>query len=543
MDDTAGRRDPAHDKPRAQGAGPPGMVYLVGAGPGDRGLITVRGLEALRKAEVVVYDHLANPSLLDECPEACERVYVGKQAGRRALSQEEINALLAARALEGETVVRLKGGDPFVFGRGGEEALALSRRGIPFAVVPGVTAAVAAAACAGIPLTHRGIASSAALITGHEDPAKTGGEVDWNRLALGADTLAVYMGVRNLQRITARLLSAGLPAGTPAALIRWGTLNRQQTLAADLGGIAALAEKAGLEPPAVLVVGKVVGLRGELRWFDDRPLSGRTVVVTRARRQAPALSTALEELGARVQEFPTILIQPVEDTTWLHGAIRELGSYTWIVFTSVNGVQIFFTALGRAGGDARAFAGVRVAAIGSQTAACLREHGVRADLVPGRFTSRALLASFASLKEDRQGERFLIPGSDLAGDPLPAGLEEMGAEVVVLPVYRNLAPAYRAEEVDQVFGRNPDLVTFTASSTARNLAAALRSCGREEYLGRIRCACIGPVTAETARGLGFEVAVEAPEHTIGGLVEAVKRSFHGGGDGVTGAAGRRERTP
>lgn len=529
MGDAADRGEPAFREPPVQGSGPRGMVYLVGAGPGDRGLITVRGLEALRRADVVVYDHLANPSLLDECCDGCERVYVGKQAGRRALPQERINALLAERALRGGTVVRLKGGDPFVFGRGGEEALELARRGIPFAVVPGVTAAVAAAACAGIPLTHRGLASSAALITGHEDPAKTGNRVDWDRLALGAGTLAVYMGVKNLPRITERLLSAGLPTDTPAALILWGTLNRQQTLTAELGGIAALAEKAGVEPPAVLVVGEVVGLRRELRWFDTRPLFGRTVVVTRGRRQAPELSGALEELGARVRELPTIAMQPVEDSSALDGAIQELGAYAWVVFTSVNGVEAFFSALERAGQDARGLAGTRAAAIGPETAARLREHGIRADLVPGRFTSRALLASFASLQKDYRGERFLLPGSDIAGDLLPAGLEEMGAEVTALPVYRTLAPAYRPEEADEVFGRAPDLVTFTASSTARNLAAILRSCGRERYAKRIRGACIGPVTAETARDLGIEVAVEARTHTIAGLVEAIEHYFRGEG--------------
>jgi uroporphyrinogen III methyltransferase/synthase len=504
-------------------------VYLVGAGPGDRGLITVRGLEALRRADVVVYDHLASPSLLEECGAGCERMYVGKQAGRRALAQERINALLAEHAGRGRTVVRLKGGDPFVFGRGGEEALELARRGIPFAVVPGVTSAAAAAACAGIPLTHRGLVSSATLVTGHEDPGKAGGRVDWDRLGRGAGTLAVYMGVRNLPRITARLLSAGLPPGTPSALIRWGTLNRQQTLTAELGEIASLAVKAGLEPPAVLVVGETVGLRRELRWFENRPLFGRTLVVTRGRRQAPELSGALEELGALVRELPTVAIRPVDEPSALDGAVGELGSYAWVVFTSVNGVEFFFSALERAGLDARALAGTRAAAIGPETAARLREHGVRADLVPGRFTSRALLGSFAARKKGCTGERFLLPGSDIAGDLLPAGLEEMGAEVTRLPVYRNLAPGYRAEEVDEVFGQAPDLVTFTSSSTARNLAAILRSCGREEYLGRIRGACIGPVTAETARGQGIEVALEAPAHTVAGLVRAIQTYFRGKG--------------
>lgn len=502
-----------------------GTVYIVGAGPGDEDLITVRGVETLRKADVVVYDYLANPSLLDECGKTCERIYVGKMAGKHSLPQEEINALLVERARQGKVVIRLKGGDPFVFGRGGEEALELARQGIPFVVVPGITAALAAAAYAGIPLTHRGLASSAALITGHEDPTKAGGDVDWERLALGAGTLTVYMGVKNLPDIVERLVAAGRPGSTPAALIRWGTLNRQQTLTGELGQIATLAEERGFEPPAILVVGEVVNLRQKLRWFDTRPLFGRKVVVTRSRNQASELSKALRELGAEVQELPSISITPLEDLSKLDRILEQLSSFSWIVFTSVNGVEIFFSRIERAGLDARALSGVKLAAMGIETSGRLQKYGIKADLIPDRFTSEAVLESFAALKKDHGGERFLFPGSEIARELLPAGLEAMGAEVVRLPVYRNLTPEYSVEEVDAVFGEVPDLVTFTSSSTVSHLVQILRSCGRERNLKRIRGACIGPVTAETARKHGIPVLLESSPHTIAGLVEAIENYF------------------
>jgi uroporphyrinogen III methyltransferase/synthase len=412
-----------------------------------------------------------------------------------------------------------------VFGRGGEEALALAASGIPFVVVPGITAALAAAAYAGIPLTHRGLASSAALITGHEDPTKADSDVDWERLALGAGTLTVYMGVKNLPLIVERLVSAGRPADTPAALIRWGTLNQQQTLTGRLGQIAVLAEEQGYGPPAILVVGEVVSLREKLRWFDIRPLSAKKVVVTRSRNQASELSRALRRLGAEVRELPSISISPMEDLSGLDRHLEHLDTFSWIVFTSVNGVDIFFSRIGQAGLDARALSGIKVAVMGEETADRLRKHGITADLIPDRFTSEAVLTRFAELKEDYRGERFLFPGSAIARELLPAGLEKMGAEVVRLPVYRNLVPEYSAEEVDEVFEENPDLVTFTSSSTVNHLAEILGSCGRTNYLKAIRGACIGPVTAETARKRGIPVVLEASPHSIDGLVRTIEHHF------------------
>ncbi|MEE8592186.1 MAG: uroporphyrinogen-III C-methyltransferase [Spirochaetia bacterium] len=502
-----------------------GIVYIVGAGPGDEGLITTRGVEALQRAEVVIYDYLANPVLLDNCPESCERICVGKMAGKHSLPQEEINALLVARALEGKIVVRLKGGDPFVFGRGGEEALELARQDIPFAVVPGITSALAAAAYAGIPLTHRGMASTVVLITGHEDPKKADSDVDWDRLAVGAGTLAIYMGVKNLPGIVNRLTGAGRPADTPAALIQWGTLNRQKTLTGTLADIAALADARGFDPPAILVVGEVVDLREKLRWFDTRSLVGRKIVVTRSRNQASDLSRGLRELGAEVLEFPSIAIMALENLAKLDQVFKELSSFSWIVFTSVNGVQVFFSRLEQAGLDARALSTTKVAAIGTGTSCRLRGFGIRADLIPQRFTSEAVLETFAELKTDYSKERILFPGSEIGRELLPAGLEDLGAEVVRVPIYRNLIPKYSEEEVDSIFNEEPDLVTFTSSSTVTNLAEILRSCGRERYLRQIRGACIGPVTTRSARDQGIQVLVESSPHTISALIRAIKHYF------------------
>ncbi len=505
----------------------PGTVYIVGAGPGDEGLITVRGVEALERADVVVYDYLASPRLLDHCRAECERLYVGKVGSEHTLPQTEINELLVHRALGGQTVVRLKGGDPFVFGRGGEEALALARRGIPFVIVPGITAALAAAAYAGIPLTHRGLASTAALITGHEDPLKEASEVDWERLARGAGTLAIYMGVKNLANIVRRILDAGRPPATPAALIRWGTLETQQTLTGSLQEIAGLAEARGFGAPAILVVGEVVALREELRWYDNRPLFGRRIVVTRARSQASQLSRALRERGAEVRELPTIQLEPLEDGSGLEQALGRLGSFGWIVFTSANAVEIFFARLAGRGMDARKLAGLEVAAIGPETAGSLERRGIRPDLVPERFTSEALLEAFAALRPDWRGQRILLPGSEIAGNLLPEGLAKLGAEVVRVATYRNRVPDYSAGQLEELLAPPPDLVAFTSSSTVAHWAQILRACGRERLVGQLPGACIGPVTAATAREHGVPVRVESGRHTIAGLVQAIEEHFGG----------------
>ncbi len=365
-----------------------GFVSLIGAGPGDPDLLTLRGAEALASADVVVYDYLANPALLVHAPPGAERIYVGKKAGSHTLSQDEISALLVKFALAGQRVARLKGGDPFVFGRGGEEALALVEAGVSFEVVPGVTSAVAAPAYAGIPVTHRGLASSFAVITGHEDPTKEESAVDWPRLATGVDTLVFLMGVGNLPRIVEQLLAHGRPADTPVALVRWGTMPDQQTVSGTLVDITEKVKAAGLRPPAVTVVGPVAELREHLCWFEKRPLFGQRVLVTRTRQQASALSAQLRALGAEAIELPTIRIAPPEDWAPLDATIATLAVFDWIVFTSVNGVGHFWARLEAAGLDARALHGVRLAAIGPATAAELEARGLRADYVPDEVRGR-----------------------------------------------------------------------------------------------------------------------------------------------------------
>lgn len=497
-----------------------GLVYLVGAGPGEPGLITVRGLEALRGADVVVYDALANPRLLREARGDAELVCVGKRGGRHTMKQEEINALLVAKAKEGRRVCRLKGGDPFVFGRGGEEALALAEAGVAFEVVPGVTAGVAAPAYAGIPVTHRGLAASVAFVTGHEDPTKEASGIDWDKLATGVGTLVFYMGVKNLASIVAHLVAGGLAAATPAAVVQWGTLPRQRTAAGTLGDIEERA--AGLEAPAILVVGKVVGLRERLGWFERRPLLGRRIVVTRARAQASGLCQALEGLGAEVLEMPTIRIEPPADWGPLDRAIAELDAFHWVLFTSVNGVDGFFGRLFLAGKDARALP--RVAAIGPATGERLTAHGIRPDCQPERYTGAELVAALAA-RESLAGRRVLLPRAADVPETVRLGLEGAGAEVVEVDAYRTIVGGPADEEAaGRILAGEVDAVTFTSSSTVRGFAEALGPSRLPSLPASVRFVSIGPVTTRTARELGLAIAAEAEVHTIAGLVAAVVKA-------------------
>jgi uroporphyrinogen III methyltransferase/synthase len=495
-----------------------GYVSLIGAGPGDPGLLTLRGAEALASADVVVYDYLANPALLVHAPAGAERIYVGKKAGCHTLSQEEINALLVERGLAGQRVARLKGGDPFVFGRGGEEALALVEAGIAFEVVPGITSAVAAPAYAGIPVTHRGLASSFAVITGHEDPNKEETDLDWSRLATGVDTLVFLMGVGNLPQIVEQLVTHGRPADTPVTLVRWGTMPDQQTVTGTLANITGRVEAVGLRPPAVTIVGPVAGLREDLRWFEDRPLFGQRVLVTRTRQQASALSTRLRALGAEAIELPTIEIAPPEAWAPLDSAIAELSSYDWIVFTSVNGVAAFWERLSQAGLDARALHGARLAAIGPATAAALEGHGLQADYVPGEYVAEAVAAGLGNVR----GLRVLLPRADIARPALADLLCQAGARVVEVTAYRTLRPSVDADEFHDLLG-SVTVVTFTSSSTVRNLASMAHDAGTDlsRVLSDVIVACIGPITADTAREMGLTVNIVPEEYTIEGLVKAV----------------------
>ncbi len=493
-----------------------GTVYLVGAGPGDPGLLTLRAAELMDRADVLVYDALVSPAILERAPGA-ERVYVGKRGGEHHRTQDQINAILVDLAGKHRTVVRLKGGDPFVFGRGGEEALVLAQAGIPFEVVPGVTAGIAAPAYAGIPVTQRGMAASVAFVTGHEDPTKPDTDVDWAHLARGVGTVVFYMGVGKMAENFRRLIEHGRAPDTPAAAIQWGTYPRQRTVTGTLQTLPAIAKEAGIGAPSLIVVGEVVSLREPLAWWDRRPLSGRRIVVTRARAQASDLSQALEALGAEVIQFPTIRIVAPADGAPLRAAAAEAASFDWIVFTSVNGVEHFWNALVEQRRDARALGGVRVCAIGPATAAELERRGIVPDVVPDEFVGEAALQALDAA-DDLRGRRILLPRAEIARAVLPDGLRARGAEVVEVVAYTTVQDGADAERVRGLIDRGDvDVVTFTASSTVRNFVELVGA-----DVGGAKVASIGPVTSGTARELGLAVDLEAAEYTIPGLVQALR---------------------
>jgi uroporphyrinogen III methyltransferase/synthase len=508
-----------------------GKVYLVGAGPGDPGLITVAGLERVQSADVILYDRLVSPRLLDHAREDAELIYVGKTAGAQdGHDQQAINDILISRAREGRAVIRLKGGDPFVFGRGGEEAEALQAAGIPFEVVPGVTSAVAVPAYAGIPVTHRGVSSSFAVITGHESEGAPGptANIDWPRLARAVDTLVFLMGVRSLPDIARELQANGLSPGTPVAVVQWGTTPEQRTVTGTLADIAERVAGEGLTPPAITVVGEVVKLRETIAWFERRPLFGKRVLVTRTRRQAGGLSRQLADEGAIPIELPAIEIEPVDAAVALAAAIERLQSsgYRWVGFTSANAVEQFFGHLAARSLDARAFSSARVFAIGPATASALAERGIRADVVPGEYVAEALVEAMTPYLA--RGDRVLLPRAAASRPDLVRGLEQLGARVDEVAIYRASVPSGASSEVlaDLRSGRI-DVATFTSSSAVRNLVALLD--GADPLTGPTRplIACIGPITAEAARGMGLSVDVTASEYTIEGLVSALRDHFAG----------------
>jgi len=480
-------------------------VYLVGAGPGDPGLLTRRGESLLRAADVVVYDRLASAALLELAGPAADLVDVWKAPGRAALRQDEINALLVTRAREGRAVVRLKGGDPFVFGRGGEEAEACIAAGVPFEVVPGVTSAIAAPAYAGIPVTHRGVSTHFTVVTGHEDPTKNGTDVDWDALARVGGTLVILMGAGRVAEIAKALIAGGRDSDTPAAAVRWGTRPEQRTVRATLGTIA----DTGVEAPSAIVVGDVAAL--DFGWFERTPLFGRTVVVTRAREQASELRSRLEAMGAAVIELPAITIVPVDFL------LPDLATFSWVVFTSVNGVEAFFErGLHPRGRDARALAPVKIAAIGTGTAQALAQRGVHPDLVPGRFVAEALLDEFPP-----GTGRVLLARAEVARDVLPKGLAEKGYEVEVLTVYRTATAEPDPAALAQLRA-GVDAITFTSSSTVTNFCDAAGQLPDPQPV----VVSIGPVTSATARARGLRVDAEADPHTIEGLLTALVTTLH-----------------
>jgi len=498
-----------------------GIVYLVGAGPGDSGLITVRGIERLQVADVVVYDRLINCELLEHAPEHADLIDVGKVPGSNKNSQEKINDLIVQKASEGSTVVRLKGGDPFVFGRGAEEVQSLAKAGIPFEIVPGITSALAVPAYAGIPMTRRGVSSSITITTGTEGLEKSSREVPWEILAKTQGTLSILMGWEHLSSISAALQKGGRPADTPVAVIQWGTFDQQRTVIGTLSNIAVRAEQQGFSSPVVIVIGEVVNHREESQWFDNRPLFGKRILVTRSRTQASSLSKLLRSKGAHPLEMPTIEIQPLTSYTAVDEALRHIADYHWVVFTSTNAVDAVWGRIQAMDNDARAFHGNKIAAVGSATGEHLNKHGLVPDLVASESISESLLASFE--KQGVTGQRVLLPGAENRRRRLPCGLKEMGAEVQELTLYRTVLPASAKQRLGRILDQGVDVITFTSSSTVQNLVALLD--GGPEQLANIPLACIGPVTKEAAENLGLNVDILAGKANIDGLVDAITTRF------------------
>jgi uroporphyrinogen III methyltransferase / synthase len=501
-----------------------GKVYLVGAGPGDPGLITLKGFRLLQRAEVVIYDFLANPELLKVVPPGAEIIYVGKKGGDHTMPQGDINRLIIEKALTGKKIVRLKGGDPYIFGRGGEEAEALAKAQIPFEIVPGISSAIAVPAYAGIPLTHRRYNTSVSFFTGHEDPTKENLSRDFGSGSDPMGTLVFLMGVKNLSVIVEKLIHQGVDPETPAALIQWGTTNRQKTVAGTLRTIMQKSEAAGLTPPAIFIVGRVVELRDTLDWFERRPLQGKKVVVTRTREQASALVDLLAELGAECLEFPTITIVPPADWSELDQVLARIEGFDWIFFTSPNGVRFFFDRLETLGSDIRNLKGVKIGVIGPATAEALAQVRLRPDLVPEKYQAEDLLEALSQIP--LADKKILIPRAAQARDVLPEGLRRMGAEVLVVSAYQTLPAETEKEGLDQLLSQGAvDCLTFTSSSTVVHFLALFPRQKILSLLKKVTIACIGPITAQTARDNGLTVSVIAEEYTIPGLVKSIENYY------------------
>lgn len=502
-----------------------GMVYLVGAGPGDAGLLTLRGAELLARANVVVYDALVNSDLLRLAPKGAEIIYGGKRSKDHAIPQEELNRLLVAKAREGKTVVRLKGGDPYIFGRGGEEAEELAAAGVPFEIVPGVSSIVAAPAYAGIPITHRDHCSSFTVITGHEDPTKEESGIDWGQVARTPGTKVVLMGVERIGQIAESLVSNGMPAATPVAMVRWGTTGRQQSIEGTLATIANVVTERKFAAPAVTVIGDVVKLRSKLNWFERRPLFGQRIVVTRTREQASQLSRQLLERGAEVLEIPTIRIAPPEKREPLVEALAGLNSYDWLVFTSPNGVTTFFDSFLKAFPDLRDLGGRRIAAVGPATAAKIRELHLQVDVMPEEYVASKIAGAIDKF-ESLENLRVLLLRAEVANPELPKLLEEKGAIVDDVGCYRTIP---ETEDVGGVVARfqeeGADWLTFASSSAVENFHARFDLPRMLKAFPGIKTASIGPETSKALVALGLKPTVEAKMHTIDGLVKALEAAI------------------
>ncbi|CAN5474692.1 uroporphyrinogen-III C-methyltransferase [soil metagenome] len=498
----------------------PGKCYLVGAGPGDLGLVTLRAKECVEQAEVVVYDYLCNPEILKWAPEAAEKIYAGKKAGEHTLSQDEINALLVEKTGATKRVVRLKGGDPFVFGRGGEEAQALAAAGVAFEIVPGVSSAVAGPAYAGIPVTHRGSNSHVTFFTGHEDPGKSESAPDFAALAQLGGTQVMLMGVERISAIAKEMIANGAPPDLPVALIRWATTARQETLVGTLQTIAQRVAETGFAPPAVAVFGAVVTLRDQLNWFEGRPLAGKRIVVTRTRSQAGALTAELTSLGADVLELPTIRIEPPSDLRAFAELVQDAHVYDWIIFTSPNGVNSFFDLFYKLYDDAREVGGAKIAAIGPATAQRIRDFRLHVDLEPEEFVAEGLVRAFKK-QGGVENLRILIARAEKARDVLPKELSAMGGIVDEGFAYRTVAETRDDNGARRRLAEEgADLITFTSSSTVENFMKL-----ELPWPAGMKVASIGPITSNTARDLGIEVDIEARRHDVPGLVEAIRRHY------------------
>ena len=497
-------------------------VYLVGAGPGDDKLITVRGRELIKKADCIIYDYLVNPGLLKFKKDDCVLIYAGKRSGTHTLTQDKINRLLAREAKAHRTVVRLKGGDPFIFGRGAEEAYYLRKKRIAFEIVPGVTSAIAAPAYAGIPLTERAKTSTVGFITGHEDPTKASSGIDWRALVKGLGTMVFLMGVENLDSIAKRLIACGKPKETPIALIRWGTTPKQKTVTGILGDIARLSRKNKISAPAIIVVGETVKSRKELNWFEKKPLFAKRIIVTRTREQASILAEKLKELGAEVMEIPTIKIISQKADEELKDAF-SFGKYEWIFFTSQNGVYEFAAFLKRAGKDSRIFGRAKICAIGSETAKSLRNIGIMPDYIPPQFVAEAIVKHFKNRRpQSGRPPRALILRAKRARDILPGGLKAAGFEVKIIDLYDVTVPKESALNLRQALNGQVDFVTFTSSSTVENFIKLLGKDYRHKLRG-VKFASIGPITTTALKKFGLEADVEAGIYTTDGLVGAMAK--------------------
>lgn len=501
-----------------------GKVYLVGAGPGDPGLITVKGLDAIKEADCIIYDFLASSRLLEHARQGAETIYVGKKGNEKTIEQEEINSLIIAKAKKGKTVVRLKGGDPFIFGRGAEEAEGLVDASIEFEIVPGVTSAIAAAAYAGIPLTHRDLASSVTFITGQENPLKERPNIAWDKISIGRGTLVFLMGWKNLAFITGKLLENGWPRSTPVALIRWGTMTKQVCLAGTLDNIVTLAGEMELRPPVVIVIGEVVSLRERLNWFESKPLFGKRIVVTRALEQAGDFTRLLEKQGAEPLSFPTIKTTAPTDLKPLDRAIARLSSYDWAIFTSVNGVKYFFERLSKLGKDLRDLKGVKICAIGPMTAKAITALRIKVDLTPKEFKAEAIIASLG--KRRINGKRFLLARAMEAREILPVEIKRLGGKIDVVPSYKTIRPTKEAGELKERLRQGSvDMITFTSASTVTNFMRNFKKAEAATLLKGVSIACIGPITADTAKGCGLTVDIMPKDYTIPALAEAMAIYF------------------